>query len=906
MDSEHKPENDLEALIQPNLVRLGEFLGNEVLDPKLMPVDGLPDPKAALLRFERWLHASHSPGLHLEQALADQPHLRRFLTVLSVSEPLSNAVRQNPELGNLFFDSPFHQDLFEPNLFEPGLFDREAEELVRSSSSFSHLLDRMRYLKQRYTLEIAARDLCGEAPPPQVWRWLSELAGRLIAVSAKALWSKFRGENGLDDLEFPLEIIALGKLGSWEVNYSSDVDLLFVSLDGLEWEVKKKIDRFAAQFVNAIGERMGRGSLYRVDMRLRPFGSMGEIAPAKSTFIKYLENYAETWELMALTRARSLCGDVGLEVDAVRSRFCIQRVWSEASVAELLAMRDKIDAHASPDDFKRSAGGIRDIEFIAQVNQLVFSRQFPDLAFGSTLEILARLEAHGILSSIESTILSANYTWLRQLEHRCQMLGDVQTHSLPSGTHESLMIARAMGDDGATMLREDIGRIRESTRQIYEQVFAGGLNSNHASGNLTDGINAWLGRFDIADELRKSLAASDESRVRAERLDEFAPKVLEFAGQSLTFTEMILSGEVEEALDPSDFRASLARIQPGDRMAKAIAKLHGIGVWGEAARWALGLQDELSEPLLDLHRETLLSLIDRSGLSLAGGVHVFFLGTFARREPVAGSDMDLLVLVEDPSVQPEAEAAAQRLLRLIDEIHRLGAPIAVDLRLRPEGGQGLLVRTFAGLRRYGASEMEMWERFALGQSLQVYGTEAGASVIWEVTSQRLLNRDLLDELLAMKARIETERVPAAQAWRDIKLGRGGLGDIEWLVQLHRMHPMGSTAASGNPASSGKPVPSGKPVDTASGLHLLVESGMVNAAEYEELREAHSFLLRLRHWLALQTADGSIVPENPDKLNRLASAMNMKDGNSLLRDHQTTAERVRQIYEDGITRLRESV
>jgi [glutamine synthetase] adenylyltransferase / [glutamine synthetase]-adenylyl-L-tyrosine phosphorylase len=220
----------------------------------------------------------------------------------------------------------------------------------------------------------------------------------------------------------------------------------------------------------------------------------------------------------------------------------------------------------------------------------------------------------------------------------------------------------------------------------------------------------------------------------------------------------------------------------------------------------------------------------------------------------------------------------------------LGAPVDLDLRLRPEGGKGLLVRTHAGFRSYELESMEMWERFALGQARMVRGDSASLEIVMRAAHALPLTPERLKELLRIKRRIESERLRPQHARRDVKLGYGGLMDLEWFVHLHEMRYPTATRA-------------GSAVRVDERIRLIARAQLINAVEAEELLAARTHLLELRLRLGLLGYTPDVLPENPDKLDRLAQSSRYTDGNDLLARHEAVIERVRAVYLEGLDRLK---
>lgn len=854
-----------------------------------IPLGGLSDKVAALNGLERWLEATGSARLQLDAALESLPALRRLLLVLSASDPLANSLVQNPGLASLFFEEAIPN---EP--FQSGWFQNEAHRLLQSITSTSHLLDRLRYLKQKITLEIAARDLGKEQPQPQIWRLLSELADGLLELAVTQLWNRFRIEYDLP-IECPLAVIAMGKLGSGELNYSSDVDLVFVVKDALDWEIKKKIDRFATHVVHALAETMGRGRLYRVDLRLRPFGGVGEIAPSLAAFEKYIANYAEPWEILALTRARCI-GDPDRNWFApalaeLKRKFCYRNEWSEASIGSLIEMRDAIDAFAEPDDFKRGAGGIRDVEFIAQIFQLLLTSRLPNLDGMPTLSILMELEKEGVISRETARSLSVYYCFLRKLEHRCQILGDQQTHCLPASEASREKVAKLMDCGTVAKLEQRLAEALHQNRAHYlNQIEKWTLVAEPVKPtHLSEAVLNWLNRFPLRDSFVSSVQMNPEAVNSLNNLAELAPGVVTAASTSLSLTEAILGAESFVDRTGNDAKQVMDSVPVDENQSERLGTIMREHGWGLVTEWVHEQDFSLPSQLLKLAQEYILTLCERCGLLVIPTLSIYLLGAFAREEASIESDLDVIFLLDSSDSQPEAEAGVQTLLRLAEESSRYGSPFAIDLRLRPEGKQGLMVRTIEGMRNYGRTEMEMWERFAIGQCLPIRATESASFLIYDLGFGLPLTPHRLEELLAIKKRIEVERVSDDAQYRDVKLGRGSLGDIEWMVHLMEMrYPLATRA--------------GETARMLDRIDQLGKAGLLHVGEVAELKEGHQFMLRMKQWLNLQLGKSSVRPENPDKLLKLAKAMGFEEGNQLLEAHLFRAKRIRQMFEETIMRL----
>lgn len=304
------------------------------------------------------------------------------------------------------------------------------------------------------------------------------------------------------------------------------------------------------------------------------------------------------------------------------------------------------------------------------------------------------------------------------------------------------------------------------------------------------------------------------------------------------------------------------------------------------AQWILESEAPLEDGLTDLTEALLTHVFAR----IAPEIEVFALGSFGCYEMGPTSDADLLLLVDDPTRHQPAERAAQSVVAFLRELKRYNVEFEIDLRLRPDGGKGLLVRTYDGFRTYDLDGMEMWERFAFGHARPVRASETARQIVLNSAYGSPLTPERLKELVAMKRRIETERVAPHHVDRDLKLGRGGLNDIEWLVHLTEMRYPSATLAGATTR-----------FDTR--IRNLGRAGLLNVFEVEQLLYARRHLLDLRAGVVLQGLDRNLLPENPDKLDRLARARGYLNGNELLAAHQPIRVYVRQLYQDTLERLR---
>jgi glutamate-ammonia-ligase adenylyltransferase len=865
--------------LQDLLQRLSELSGQPVERLDRLAKDG-PHPEIALLNLERWLRATSSPMLQMERALGSGPLLDRLLTLIGTSQVVSDLLVQNPELASLILD-PEEVDAKIDRL----TILSEGRGLLAAATGFAHALDRLRFLKQRWTLPIVVHDVFGTMSQPQVWQALSDLADALIELAADVVWRHFAIEKGIEG-PHRMTIVGFGKLGGGELNYSSDVDLVYVSEDGAAEKLRSHQTRFAEALGRALSDRTGRGSLYRVDLRLRPYGGGGPLVPSFAAVEAYYEREAEPWEIQALLRTRVIVGspETGDRWEALRLANCFRPAVSEIAISSMLAMRERIGDYADDEDFKRGRGGIRDVEFIVQILQLAHGREFDDVRVRPTLDALAALKNRNFLNETTQQLLAEGYTFLRRLEHRCQLLGDRQTHRLPHDPSAMESVARLMDIEPPSELE----RALDANRRTIEALYASYLKEGEPPARIalrsrihTLGAS-WLDAMPESEAFYAQLLENEGSLDRVERIVELAPALIPGLRNSVSITEAIFSGEIEEEFDPISALEALPTDCSVDQLAHTVASVHT----RLSVQWVLDPTWDLGEGLTSIADATMRHVMRR----LYVDADFLALGSYGRCEIGLHSDLDALFLIDDPRRHAETEMGVQQLLALVSQLHRHGSPFELDLRLRPDGGKGLLVRSYEALKAYDLEGMDLWERFAIGQVRLVVGTPRALEVVRRSAYGLPLTPERLGELAGMKRRIENERVKVQHRYRDIKLGRGGLGDIEWFVHILEMrYPTALNV--------------GTEMRIRERIRRLGEAKLVNAIEAEELNEAYEHLVRVRHWLAMQGIENAIVPENPDKLNRLAAAMGLDDSNSFLRQHEAIVTRIRQIYEEGMARLR---
>ncbi|HET8548261.1 MAG TPA: glutamine-synthetase adenylyltransferase [Bryobacteraceae bacterium] len=448
-----------------------------------------PDPDAALQYLARM---SQEQGDSFRELIDEAPALHYLITVASYSRFLAEEVLQHPEWIEELTESP--DEMFR----------------VRSTEEFTAALARwigpaagaaparvLALFRRHELLRILLRDALGYATLSEVAEELSNLADAILDVAYRRIRAELVSRYGTprfqnaagESQECGFSVIALGKLGGRELNYSSDIDLMFIyggngQTDGASPISNKEFfKKLANHYTDLLSTYTSRGVCYRVDLRLRPDGRLGEVVVSLDGAKSYYQSRARDWELQMLIKARIAAGEPepGCELlDAVEPRI-YESTTNFSAVEAVSATRERIHEKAmarrgGSKDVKLTRGGIRDIEFLVQCLQRLHGGRESWVRHGGTLLALFRLRDKGMLSESEYSRLAGAYQFLRHLEHRLQFLEDRQTHVLPADAADLEVLARRMpasmlaGTLSADALRRELNRHLENVQETYERV----------------------------------------------------------------------------------------------------------------------------------------------------------------------------------------------------------------------------------------------------------------------------------------------------------------------------------------------------------------------------------------------------------------------------------------------------
>ena len=849
-----------------------------------------PDPDQALGLLERLLNQSNGELI----ALLDRDHvlLHYALVIFGHSYWLGEALIQNSDvLLSVQLDKNLERSQEREDFFERlNHFRSHSEE-----KDVSLLLARF---KKREYVRIALRDLLGIATLGDTTAEISALADVLIGAALEQAEIQMRKRYGSEAApNARVAVLSLGKLGGNELNYSSDIDLLYlfsgVEPAGGEISPREYAIRLAQLATEILSRATAEGAIFRIDLRLRPRGQEGEPAIAVPEALNYYAHAAADWELQALIKARYSAGDAALARDFIRGVQA--RVYTPhinfSAIETAINSRDKIDVHRRRSmalrnrpgtvDVKLDRGGIRDIEFLAQCLQRVYGGEERWLHASGTLFSLQKLNDRGHLDGHDFHQLGQAYEFLRVVEHRLQLQRGQQVHSLPGGVEELTILARAvLGDsfNGKEAFIELLHTHMARVAAIYDRIIhkhkqqkkAGGA----ARGNMgrvvrQDSLEQMLDRIGegpkaLSESIRKSglsahghrnlhrfLSAAVTSAERQAVLQE-NPRAIENALPLFEASDYLTD---VLARHPDVVRVLGGLAQPAIAVARCDSAFYDINSPGllrkgyREATFAIAAQDiVLPRPAFESMREN-SRLAERAiecALRLVNAersLAVFALGRLGADEFDIASDADLLFIRAPEADEEEARIDAERLVNVLSAYTKEGSIFAVDARLRPRGGEGELVVSAGQVEKYLAEEAQPWEALTYSKLKFVAGRkDLGPLVltsVWHQIVEIAARSGFSAAVTEMRGRLEKSNRYA----NSFKLARGGFYDIDFIASYVMLRE--ANLVGGN---------------TLERLTALHQARFLEVADFEKLREATLLYRTADHAIRLVT--GRARPELP--------------------------------------------
>jgi [glutamine synthetase] adenylyltransferase / [glutamine synthetase]-adenylyl-L-tyrosine phosphorylase len=889
-----------------------------------------PQVETALIQLrENWpATAPPLPGVVEQFPLGEAA----LLHLLAVSSICVARLTQNPEIL-LWLGQP------EVCLASRGYAEMLAElrALSGGDSPAGRNFAALRFWKAREMTRVAVRELAAVAPLEETTGELSQIAEICIRTVFEHCNAELRERHGSPTADFA--VLALGKLGGGELNHSSDVDLLFVYSE--EGQVAPQISNH--EFFNRLGNKIltafstpdPAGSLFRVDLRLRPEGSAGPLARSLESMENYYAGFGETWERIALIKARGIAGSRELAYDFLRLHQPF--IYPKSATPDLLEEianikhrieRDVVGIEKLDRDVKLGRGGIREIEFIVQTLQLIHGARHPFLQEPNMLKALYALRELDLLPREEVLALDNAYRFLRRVEHRVQIEAEQQTHTVPDEPEPLSRLGRSLrfstASDFAAALQNRMRSVRPIFQRIISetppqyakvnlQIFNDPKRAEKALRDLERGATG----FHVAPRTRQIfqklrpilLEWITKSADPDLTLNQFVRFVEAYGLRSLLFELLVTNPKllqlVVKTFDASRFAGELLIRRP--QLLEDITRDPTFDEPRSVAEnlrrlESLGANANNLDPIRGYRQRQFLRIILREVLGLAIPAAVFAelsdlaeaclvqtakllgdeqttiiaLGKFGGREVGYGADLDVVFLGEN-------NRAAQSLLTAMAQPTAEGNIWPLDARLRPEGENGPLVCSLETFESYYANRAQLWEMQSLTRARGIAGSMQArfmeiAKSAWRRATQ---DPEFLVKIDSMLERVRRERGSGAD-FVDLKTGRGGIIEAEFLVQALQMReniwePNWKRAVDG-----------------------LRERGVLNDAEATKLTESYRYLRRCESVLRrYENKAVSALPNDPNEQRKLAIRSGYDSFETFRRDFVGARDIVQALYERKI-------
>ena len=964
--------------------------------PKLEELVGLvgDNARSALASLARSANPDQALNYLLNLARVDLPKIKKLLgkeesanrlcRLLGASEAMGDLLMRRPELLSQF-DKRIEELRSAVDLRQM-LFESVAGDLSSEFDSTS-VWSKLRRAYRSELLRISIFDLeqsDAEAGLPKIAASLADLAAAALDAALEIARADLKtssqfGAFSADEVDQTrLAVIAMGKCGARELNYISDVDVIFVAGSELgTTEGNRSLEiatLLATRMMRAIDANAVEPMLWQVDANLRPEGKSGALVRSLESHVAYYERWAQNWEFQALLKARPVAGDMTLGQQYVVA--ISPKVWASSGrdgfVESAQRMRERVTENISAAEIesqiKLGPGGLRDIEFTVQLLQLVHGRTDESLRHRDTLGGIASLAEGGYIGRSEADSFSRHYRFLRLLEHRIQLSQMRRTHLMPSSDAARRSLARSIEvKQTADELLSRWEGVKLEVRGLHQRIFyrpllsavakIDGINLELTSGQAYDRLSA-IGFVDAKSALSNIAALTSGLSRRSAIQRQLLPVLLQWFTEGTDPDSALLAfRRLSEDLGESPWYLRMLRDSSGaaERMTRVLSnsrlatglfeRIPEGAAWFEDAtelvpleravleselqaisdrhenieaasvairqirrretlRIAMGaVLGELSihqvsqalSQLTELYLKAMLSAIQESTESeqqSAIDFAIIAMGRFGGEELGFGSDADVMYVYESEGDPELAQKRAEQIVSLLKQ-HTSDNVLEfeIDIDLRPEGKNGAVVRSIDSYENYYKRWSDTWESQALLRARTIAGSPKLQQKFTELINQHRYPAELSDaaliEIRRIKARVESERLPqGADPKRHLKLGRGSLSDVEWLVQLLQMRFANKHSAIRTPR-------------TLEALDAMVAENLIEQHDAIVLAQAWTLASRVRSASVLWSNKRTdVLPTDRRQLEGIARILEYPKGGAAMleTDYLASTRRARTVFE----------
>ena len=977
----------------------------------------------ALHNFERFSEKISDKD-HLYTQLTESSSLFVALVFLfSGSQVLTDALLNEPS----YVDWLSLPETLE-NSKSKDMLMRDFYEMAGKEFESENIFSVLRKFKKREYIRIGLRDLLGKVDFKETVEDISDLADVCLQAAYehadRGLRKKYgrpvyQDANG-NWIESEFAILGMGKLGGRELNYSSDIDLIYIyssskgetrplsegdpslsSITNHEYFTKLALD-----ITKALNEITSDGNVFRVDLELRPEGQSGEIVNSLASCEIYYQSWGRTWERQALIKARVSAGseNLGREFSEMIEPFIYRKSLDFEAIEEIKSMKYRINKSLkgkhSKGNIKLGFGGIREVEFTIQAHQLLLGGRDKSLRVRDSLGAMKTLCEKNILTEEDHDHLREAYVFLRNLENRVQITFGLQTYLLPDNEADLAVLARKMRmlGDSQKSLADNLMKVYENhtrfvgtlfaeqfaekeKREAAETFYGEGDRSRIGEEQFTESMLAEISlladpkrAYRLLESFRDGVKFSHPSVQSIQAFYSIIPKIfqqcrrvprpdsaiknlcrfVEATGARESFLKLFQSNEKflelllilfgssgmlsqilikrPDLVDVLTDMEAIYRFKLAEKIQEDLNRVLKSSPNFESRSLALrrikhaeelrigvrylikeadlaGTLEDLSN-LADVFLKTVYRIACEELEKKSANYNDFCIigmGKLGGHELNFGSDLDVLLVYDEGERDPPPEgfashysALSQMIYKLTSEMTPAGYAYKIDAELRPEGDAGMLVLSIKGYKKYFKSRARIWEQQALVRARFVAGNaEVGKKFIesaHQFVYQDKFEYGSLIEISRLRERMEQELAKESTKGKNVKLGLGGLADIEFAVQiLQLMH--------------GKKFPRLRQTNTLSALQSFVALGMVDQGMAEELQDSYLFLRNLECALRIiRQTPTNTLPKDNKELAPLARLLGYEGENaetladSLLTDYDCHTQQVRKHYRKTIGNL----
>ena len=704
------------------------------------------------LRFQKAFESTFCKPFETNQDIANP-----IVLLFGNSQVLAQRLIQNPKWADEIGRSVY-MDKRKP----ADIFKKEIQSIAKPSDGNKSMMHNLRQYKYREMCRIVGRDIIGNCSTREQLAEWSDLADALISTAYDFSYEKLMEKYGQPihqvdkTTRIPCEgtIIALGKLGAQELNLSSDIDILIIysSDDGgcsniSNHEFFVHLARHLSQILSSVTKD---GFVYRVDHELRPEGVQGPLANSITATERYYQYFGHDWERSALIRSRVIAGNHSLGNDFIDSvtPFVYRRSISISDLSHMRDMKEKFEKKSAAThgafDLKLGVGGIREVEFLVQALQQLYGGNTPNLRKTNTFAAIDALKQESIIHPYGADLLEQAYSFLRRMENMLQAEGDLQTHRMPSSPESLTALSLRMGFDDKEQMTRELEKHTSGVTRLFRGLF-----------------EADYDLLELQEAMRDNLSRCSDEEEEADSLAWF--KHQEW--------KRVMALDLEKKLS---IRMILKKLS---LVANVITR---------------GALDIAYTRLIKRYGEPTLGNGELAGFSIVA------FGKLGSKEIDYGSDLDLCFLYEGSGTTNGDKSIsniefftklAQRTISKMSLPTRYGRAFEVDSELRPSGKQGSLVATLATFNDYHTKHSQIWERIALLRTSVIAGDHSFSKRVEDSLAQLAFelppppNDEACKEIGNLRNRFINERARESEDIYNIKIGPGGLADLESSISL---------------------------------------------------------------------------------------------------------------------------